>query len=41
MKKKTITNDLEEIRMYINNTRGITAIKDAIYSQNLRIYAQY
>ena len=41
MKKNTITNDLEEIKMSINNKRGIAAIRDAVYSHNLRFYAQY
>ncbi|MFX1587384.1 MAG: hypothetical protein ACFFC1_04445, partial [Promethearchaeota archaeon] len=41
MKKNAITNDLEEIKMSINNRRGIAARRDAIYSHNLRTYAQY
>ncbi len=41
VKKNWITNDLEEIKMSMNNRRGIAAIKDAIYSHNLKLYAQY
>ena len=41
MKNNTITNDLEEIKMFINNRKGIAAIRDAICSHNLRFYAQY
>ena len=41
MKQNTITNDLEEMKMATNNRKGIAAIRDAIYSQNLRIYALY
>lgn len=41
MKKSTITNDLEEIKMSIMNKRRLEVIKEGIYSHNLRTYAQY
>ncbi len=41
MKKSTITNDLEDIKMSINNKRRLDVIKECVYSHNLRIYAQY
>jgi hypothetical protein len=40
MQKNKITNDMEEILMSMSKTRGIAAIKDMIYSHNLRLYAQ-
>jgi len=41
MKKSTITNDLEDIKMSIMNKRRLDVIKEGVYSHNLRIYAQY
>lgn len=38
MKKSRITNDLEDIKMSINNKKRLDAIKYGIYSHNLRLY---
>lgn len=41
MKKESITNDMEEIMMYSKQRERMDAIKDAFYSQFIRVNMRY